>query len=63
MVEITDQNREDVIRSYCHRLLDDMDWDTMYSFAYSMLKNDKDDYNNEQLESEIKDYYPDILSD
>ena len=63
MVQVNDKNREDIIRSYAHRLLDDMDWDTLYSFAYERLVESKDLIDNEPLEQEILEYYPEVLED
>jgi hypothetical protein len=40
-----------------------MDFDTLYSFAYEQLVESKSLMDNEPLENEIKDYYPDILED
>ena len=62
-IKVDDNNRDDITRVYCSRLLDDMDFDTLYSFDYSMLKDSKSCLNNEQLENQILDYYPDILED
>ena len=58
---VTDKNREKITDIYCNRLLDDMDFSTLYCFAFDMLKNSKNEYNNEQLTTEISDYYPDLL--
>ena len=63
MIQVTDKNREDIIRSYAHRLLDDMDWDALYSFAYERLVESKDLMDNEPLEQEILDYCPEVLED
>lgn len=63
MISINDQNRQDVIRSYAHRLLDDMDFDTLYTFAYEQLVESKRLMNNEPLENEINEYYPELLED
>lgn len=60
---VDDNNRGDITRVYCSRLLDDMDFDTLYYFAYSMLKDSKGGISNEMLENQILDYYPDILED
>ena len=62
-VKVTNENRADVTSVYCHRLLDDMDFDTLYSFAYDMLKDNKEGLTNEMLTNQIIDYYPDILED
>jgi len=61
MIKVTDSNRDDIIRVYAHRLLDDMDMDALYSFAYERLVDSKDLMENIPLEDEIKDYCPDIL--
>ena len=61
MIKITDSNKLDIARVYSYKLLDDMDYDTLYSFAYSMLVDNKESMSNEGLENEILDYYPEIL--
>lgn len=58
---VTDKNRPDITSIYCHRLLHDMDFDTLYSFAYDMLRDNKEGLTNEQLQNQISDYYPDLL--
>ena len=60
-VKVTNENRADITSVYCHRLLDDMNFDTLYSFAYQMLVDNKEGLTNKMLEDQIKDYYPDIL--
>ena len=60
-MNITDENRADITSTYCHRLLDDMDFNTLYSFAYDMLRDNKEGLTNEQLQNQISDYYPDLL--
>lgn len=61
MMKVTDKNRDKILETYCTRLLDDMDNETLYQFAYDMLFDSKDLMDNKPLEDEIKDYYPDIL--
>jgi cell division protein YceG involved in septum cleavage len=60
-VKVTNENRADITSVYCHRLLDDMNFDTLYSFAYQMLKDNKEGLTNKMLEEQIADYYPDLL--
>jgi hypothetical protein len=60
-MKITDENRADIASTYCHRLLDDMDFDTLYNFAYQMLEDNKSGLTNKMLEDQILDYYPDLL--
>ena len=58
---VTDENREKITDIYCNRLLDDMDFSTLYCFAFDMLKDNKEGLTNKMLEEQISDYYPDIL--
>ena len=58
---VDDKNRSDIVHTYCTRLLDDMDFSTLYCFAFDMLKDNKSGLTNEQLENQIVDYYPDLL--
>jgi hypothetical protein len=58
---VNDKNREKIIDIYCKRLLDDMDFNSLYCFALHMLKDNKDGLTNKMLEEQIADYYPDIL--
>jgi len=63
MICVTNKNRNIIMDAYASRLLDDMDFDTLYGFAYDMLKDSKEDLTNEQLTNQISDYYPDILEE
>jgi len=58
---VTNENRHAFVTSYCTKLLDDMDFDTLYNFAYQMLVDNKEGLTNKMLEDQIKDYYPDLL--
>lgn len=60
-MKITEQNREQLIADYADRILDDMDHKTMSRIIYDMLVDEKETYTNEELETEIMDYYPDLL--
>ena len=61
IIKVDDNNRVDITSIYCHRVLDDMDLDTLYYFAFDMLVDNKSGLTNEMLTNQIKDYYPDIL--
>jgi hypothetical protein len=58
---VTDKNREKITDIYCKRLLDDMDFNSLYCFALHMLKDNKSGLTNEQLTNQIVDYYPNLL--
>jgi hypothetical protein len=38
-----------------------MDFNTLWTFAYDMLRDNKAGLTNKMLEDQISDYYPDIL--
>ena len=57
---VDNKNREKIIDIYCKRLLDDMDFNSLYCFALHMLKDNKDGLTNKMLEDQISDYYPDL---
>ena len=63
MIKVTDKNRDVIMDSYVSRLLDDMDFDSLYSFAHIMLKDSKKGLTNDQLTKQIVDYYPNMLED
>jgi hypothetical protein len=63
MIKVTDENRDVVMDSYLSRILDDMEYDTLYTFAFDMLKDGKEGLTNDQLTDQIADYYPDLLED
>jgi uncharacterized UPF0160 family protein len=63
MITVTDKNRDDIIKNYASSILDSMDFDTLYAFAYEQLVESKDLMDNEPLENEIKEFYPEILEE
>ena len=63
MIKVTDENRDVIMDSYVSRILDDLDYDSLYSFAYDMLKDGKSGLSNNQLTDQIFDYCPDILEE
>lgn len=63
MIIVTDKNRDEIIEEYANSILDHMDWDTLYTFAYEQLVQSKDLMDNKALEDEIKEYCPQILKD
>lgn len=61
MIKITHNNRDKIIQTYCERLLDDMDYQTLYEFALESLLDNKDEMDTTILENEINEYYPDLM--
>lgn len=60
-IKITPENRTDIIRSYAHNMIEDMDIDALYSFAYRSIIENKEDMSTEDLTKEIMNSYPYVL--
>lgn len=63
MIKVTDKNRNVIMDRYASRVLDDMEYDTLYALAHIMLKDNKSGLTNDQLTNQISDYYPDLLEE
>lgn len=56
-------NKEDLIDTYAQTLLDGMDYKTMERFVYDTLVENLTNYTEEELITEVKDYYPELLGE
>ena len=54
-------NKEELIDAYAQQLLDSMDMKTMERFVYDTIVENLTDYTDEELITEVKDYYPELL--
>jgi hypothetical protein len=54
-------NKADLIDAYAQQLLDNMDMKTMERFVYDTLVENLTDYTEEELITEVTDYYPELL--
>ena len=63
MILVIDKNREEILDKYSEYILDGMDFQSLLELAYDSIRNSKDLMENEALESEILDCYPDLLDD
>ena len=54
-------NREQLLESYIEEIIDGMDHKTMYQYVYDMLEQNFETYSEEELETEVKEYYPHLL--
>ena len=63
MIKVTDKNRDQIIEEYASQLIDNMDWDSLYTFAYEQIVQSKELMDNEPLENEIIEFCPNILED
>ena len=60
---LTDMNRSELQDNMIQQTLDDMDIKTMMSVLYDYLDADYDKYSDEELITEVKEYYPHLLED
>jgi len=56
-------NREQLVEDYIQQIIEGMDYKTMERFVYDTLKDNLADYNDEELITEVTDYYPELLED
>ncbi len=56
-------NRDQLQEAYIESIIDGMDHKTMYQFVYDSLNGNLDDYTTEELVTEVKDYYPELLEE
>lgn len=54
-------NRSDLQEAYIQSLIDGMDYKTMERFVYDTLKENLTNYTDEELITEVEDYYPELL--
>jgi hypothetical protein len=56
-------DRDQLISDYAQHILDGMDNKTMECFVYDTLVENLTDYTDEELLTEVTDYYPELLED
>ena len=56
-------DRDQLQEAYIESIIDGMDHKSMYQFVYDSLNNNLDDYTVEELITEVKDYYPELLEE
>ena len=49
------------METYIEEIIDGMDHKTMYQFVYDTMEQSLETYTDEELETEVKDYYPHLL--
>ena len=54
-------NRNSLQEAYIESIIDGMDYKTMEQFVYDTLDGNLNDYTTEELVTEVKDYYPELL--
>ena len=59
----TDMNRSELQDNMIQQILEDMDIKTMMAILYDNMNESYDKYSDEELITEIKEYYPELLED
>ena len=56
-------NRSKLQESYIESIIDGMDHKTMYQYVYDNLSDHLDKYSEQELITEVEDYYPELLEE
>lgn len=56
-------DREQLVEDYIQQMIEGMDYKTMECLVYDTLKDNLADYTDEELITEVTDYYPELLED
>jgi len=56
-------NREALVEAYIDRLLDNMSTKDLMRIVGDQMEENLQNYTDEELISEVSDYYPDLLED
>ena len=59
--DIKKMNRDQLQNDYIESIIDGMDHKSMYQFVYDTIKQNLETYSDEELVTEVKDYYPELL--
>ena len=54
-------NRDQLQDTMIQQILDDMDIKTMMAILYDSMSEDYDKYSDEEIFTEVKEYYPHLL--
>ena len=56
-------DRNQLQNDYIESIIDGMDHKTMYQYVYDNLSDHLDKYSEQELITEVEDYYPELLED
>ena len=54
-------NRDQLQNDYIESIIDGMDHKSMYQFVYDTMEQNLETYSDEELVTEVTDYYPELL--
>ena len=61
--DIKKMNRDQLQNDYIESIIDGMDHKSMYQFVYDTIEQNLETYSDEELVTEVKDYYPHLLEE
>ena len=56
-------DRNQLQNDYIERIIDGMDHKDLWQYVYDSLEQNFDRYSEQELVTEVEDYYPDLLED
>ena len=60
-IEITDDNRDDIVAKYINKTINNMSLDQMRDVLFELMNNNLEELDNETLEVFIDSWQPDLL--
>jgi hypothetical protein len=54
-------DRAQLVEDYIQQLIEGMDYKTMECFVYDTMKENLSSYTDEELITEVQDYYPELI--
>ena len=54
-------DRTQLVEDYIQQLIEGMDYKTMECFVYDTMKENLSSYSDEELVTEVQDYYPELI--
>jgi hypothetical protein len=54
-------DRAQLVEDYIQQLIEGMDYKTMECFVYDTMKENLSSYSDEELVTEVQDYYPELI--
>lgn len=56
-------DRDQIVEDYVQQMIESMDYKTMERFVYDTMVENLTDYTDEELITEVTDYYPELLGE
>ena len=56
-------NRSELLDTYIETIIDGMDHKDLWQYVYDSLEQNFERYSEQELITEVEDYYPDLLED